>query len=118
MFFCLPLNNGNPTQDHQQGTHHLHSDNTTSWLLNYPSQQDIVLRNRRLDSTVRFGCSIHIVVFLGMVRLKIMNTPFNRDQFVPHHVQGVLLESMDYFVIYEDIGFPTHIKIDVDGVEK
>ena len=39
----------------------------------------------------------------------------DRNQFFPHHIQGVLLESMDDFVTYNGIEFPTHIKIDVDG---
>jgi len=38
-----------------------------------------------------------------------------RNQFSPHHIQGVLLESMDDFVTYQGIEFPNHIKIDVDG---
>ena len=42
----------------------------------------------------------------------------DRNQFSPHHVQGVLLESMDNFVTDQCIEFPNHIKIDVDGVEK
>jgi len=42
----------------------------------------------------------------------------DRNQFVPHHIQGVLLERLDDFVTYKGIEFPNHIKIDVDGVEK
>ena len=42
----------------------------------------------------------------------------DRNVFVPYHIQGVLLESMDEFVCQKDIEFPNHIKIDVDGVEK
>ena len=39
----------------------------------------------------------------------------DRNQFSPHHIQGVLLESMDDFVTYQGIEFLNHIKIDVDG---
>ena len=39
----------------------------------------------------------------------------DRNQFISHHIQGVLLESMDDFVTYQGIEFPNHIKIDVDG---
>ncbi len=39
-------------------------------------------------------------------------------RFEAKHVQGVLVESMDTFVKSPEIKFPTHIKIDVDGLEK
>ena len=42
----------------------------------------------------------------------------DRRTFAPHHIQGVLLESMDDFVSNDDVKTPNHIKIDVDGVEK
>ena len=42
----------------------------------------------------------------------------DRNVFIPHHIQGVLLESMEEFVREKGIEFPNHIKIDVDGVEK
>jgi FkbM family methyltransferase len=38
--------------------------------------------------------------------------------FEPTHKQGVLAMSLDDFVRLENVAFPNHIKIDVDGLEK
>ena len=38
-------------------------------------------------------------------------------KFTPEHVQGVLTMSLDQFVKLDDVPFPDHIKIDVDGNE-
>ncbi len=38
-------------------------------------------------------------------------------RFKEQHVQGVLVESVDSLIEYPGIMFPTHIKIDVDGLE-
>ena len=38
--------------------------------------------------------------------------------FIPAHVQGIVVMSLDQLVMLEGIEFPNHIKIDVDGLEK
>jgi FkbM family methyltransferase len=40
------------------------------------------------------------------------------QMFVPQHMQGVAIFSLNEFVCQPHIRFPNHIKIDVDGTEK
>ena len=39
-------------------------------------------------------------------------------EFVPLHKQGILVCSLDKFVLIPGVPFPNHIKIDVDGNER
>ncbi len=54
----------------------------------------------------------------GSSRHAIDKPESDRTKFQPHHVQGVLVESLDSFISNSSVKFPNHIKIDVDGTEK
>ena len=41
----------------------------------------------------------------------------NRESFEPAYTQAILAYSLDSFIEHYEVDFPTHIKIDVDGLE-
>ncbi len=42
---------------------------------------------------------------------------WNSESFIPSFKQGILSFSLDSFLLMYPVDFPTHIKIDVDGIE-
>lgn len=45
------------------------------------------------------------------------NIDYKGDPFTPHHLQGCVALTLDRIVLEFGLPFPTHIKIDVDGLE-
>jgi len=43
---------------------------------------------------------------------------YRQNKFQPFHIQGMIGVSLDYLWASWNIGFPNHIKIDVDGIEE
>ena len=95
---------------------------------NYSALNRNIILNQLADKVVAYACAFgdarrasKLYLSSGIVGSSnhAVDKPENDGKnFIPPHVQGVLVESLDNFVAYDGIRFPNHIKIDVDGEEK